>query len=94
MTTKVIFTFHSPDGSPQANEKFTVRLTRPGMSDVEHSVVIPETYEMVTDSNGEFTMDLEAATSAYRVTAVGGDDEYEDDPCSQYTFTFYVPVSD
>ncbi|WBM84653.1 tail fiber protein [Pseudomonas phage vB_PaeP_PS28] len=94
MTTKVIFTFHSPDGSPQANEKFTVRLTRPGMSDVEHCVVIPETYEMVTDSNGEFTMDLEAATSAYRVTAVGGDDEYEDDPCSQYTFTFYVPVSD
>lgn len=93
MTTKVIFTFHSPDGSPQANEKFTVRLTRPGMSDAEHCVVIPETYEMVTDSKGEFTMDLESSTSAYRVTAMGDDDEYEDDPCSQYTFTFYVPDS-
>ncbi|CAZ66309.1 tail fiber protein [Pseudomonas phage LIT1] len=93
MTTKVIFTFHSPDGSPQANEKFTVRLTRPGMSDAEHCVVIPETYEMVTDAKGEFTMDLESSTSAYRVTAIGDDDEYEDDPCSQYTFTFYVPDS-
>lgn len=93
MTTKVIFTFHNPDGSPQANEKFTVRLTRPGMSDAEHCVVIPETYEMVTDAKGEFTMDLESSTSAYRVTAVGDDDEYEDDPCSQYTFTFYVPDS-
>lgn len=93
MTTKVIFTFHSPDGSPQANEKFTVRLTRPGMSDAEHCVVIPETYEMVTDSKGEFTMDLESSTSAYRVTAIGDEDEYEDDPCSQYTFTFYVPDS-
>ncbi|QKE55099.1 tail protein [Pseudomonas phage PAP02] len=93
MTTKVIFTFHNPDGSPQANEKFTVRLTRPGMSDAEHCVVIPETYEMVTDVKGEFTMDLESSTSAYRVTAIGDDDEYEDDPCSQYTFTFYVPDS-
>ncbi len=93
MTTKVIFTFHNPDGSPQANEKFTVRLTRPGMSDAEHCVVIPETYEMVTDAKGEFTMDLESSTSAYRVTAIGDDDEYEDDPCSQYTFTFYVPDS-
>ncbi|MEL2330763.1 hypothetical protein, partial [Klebsiella pneumoniae] len=63
MTTKVIFTFHSPDGSPQANEKFTVRLTRPGMSYAEHCVVIPGTYEMVTDAKGEFIMDLESSTS-------------------------------
>lgn len=93
MTTKVIFTFHRPDGGPQANEKFSVRLTRPGLSDAEHCVVIPETYEMVTDSKGEFTMDLEPSTSAYRITALGDDDEYEDNPCSQYTFTFYVPDS-
>ncbi|WVM05138.1 tail fiber protein [Pseudomonas phage Ka6] len=92
MTTKVIFTFHNPDGSPQVGKEFSVRLTRPGMNDADDCIVLPESYEMTTDAQGQFTMDLEAATSAYRVSVVD-DDSFEDDPCIRTSFTFYVPDS-
>ncbi|UNI71991.1 hypothetical protein [Pseudomonas phage vB_PaeP_TUMS_P10] len=92
MTTKVIFTFHNPDGSPQAGKEFSVRLTRPGMNDADDCIVLPESYDMTTDAQGQFTMDLEAATSAYRVSVVD-DDSFEDDPCIRTSFTFYVPDS-
>lgn len=92
MTTKVIFTFHNPDGSPQVGKDFTVRLTRPGMNDADDCIVLPESYDMTTDAQGQFTMDLESATSAYRVSVVD-DESFEDDPCNRTSFTFYVPDS-
>ena len=87
--TQVIFKFNNPDGTPRADAAFEVRLTVPGLVDSENSVVLPQTYEMVTDANGEFTMELEPAVSVYKVRAVpdNGDD------CCGHNFTFYVPES-
>lgn len=87
--TQVIFKFNNPDGTPRADAAFEVRLTVPGLVDSENSVVLPQTYEMVTDANGEFTMELEPAVSLYKVRAVP---ENEDDCCG-HTFSFYVPES-
>lgn len=88
--TQVVFIFHNPDGTPRADTPFVVTLRRPGLNDEDNAVVLPDTYHMVTDDQGQFLLELEAVTSPYKVRL-----EPEDETiCCGQSFQFYVPESD
>lgn len=91
--TQVIFKMVHPDGSPRADELFQVRLTRSGLNDADNSVVLKDVIEATTDAQGQFTLELEATTTLYKLRVLTKEDSEECYNGYGESFDFYVPES-
>lgn len=90
--TPVKFEFYEPDGTPLANVTFEIRMAKSGFLELVDGIVMPDTIEATTDSDGTVTVLLAPSSSLYYLSVINEDAD-PDDRCAGggIKYKFYVP---
>lgn len=92
--TPVKFEFLGPDGQPIANQVFEIKLPKSGFLDGSDGVVMPDTLNPVTDSEGTVTLSLAPSSTPYFLKVLSPDADAGEDCCQPgIYYKFYVPIS-
>lgn len=92
--TPVKFEFLGPDGQPIANQVFEIKLPKSGFLDGSDGVVMPDTLNPVTDSDGTVTLSLAPSSTPYFLKVLSPDADAGEDCCQPgIYYKFYVPIA-